>query len=940
MSGAATANEGHSLSQNLLRRMTQQILRFPVVALLLTVGLGCAATWYTVCRLEFKTSRADLIDPEADYQKRWLNYTKAFGSFDEMVVVVEAPSPAMIKQVLDDLGPRVERESHLFTNVFYKFDPRCLLPKGLQYVNPQHLQMFLSRLDEYKPLLLRKERWDLLSLGQIFRYNIEKLEDAREKPQESPADGVERQLQETLQLASSIEHYARNPRDFQSPWPELIPLDGAQREEAAQVRYSLNEQGTMGFLKVQSLESKSNADFSGTSPPIDRLRQLIGETAKRFPKAKLGLTGIPVLESDEMRDSQSSMTVASILSFAGVAVLLVLGFRSARYPAFAICMLLVGMAWSFGFTTAAVGHLNILSVSFAAMLVGLGIDFAIVYLSRYLQFRHEGCSLATALVETASSVGPGIITAALTTAMAFFAAVFTDFSGIAELGIIAGGGILLCALAALVVLPAVLAVADRRTDERTMPTPHDTQTLHLLSSRYPRWVVAVSAAGMAWLAFCGLRVKYDYNLLHLQSDGLDSVDVQKRIFEGAENSLLFAISLADGPREALELKRKFEALPTVHHVEEIASMIPPFPEADTKLLIQGIHALLANLPDRAPDPGEIDPSVLGARIEQLEKLLQGLDSPTASLARDSIDRFLNHLHSLDLPTQQTLLRNYEMLVTGDLLAKLRGAAASSNPEPVTVADLPRNLSSQMVSADGKWLLQIYPRSQIWDIEPLAEFVREVRSVDPDATGTPLQTYEASRDIKQSYQDAAFYALIAVCLLLLVDFRSIKHSLVALLPPLGGAALMFGILGLAGVDLNPANLIVLPLVLGIGVDGGVHLVHDFRSQAGGGRFQVTNSTVNALLLNATTTMVGFGSMMIARHRGLYSLGLVLTIGVGSCLFVAVVVLPAVLSLMSRPGRRSKRKPQKLLPAPVDPFPQPPHATRLEGVAYAGRHDGSA
>lgn len=939
MSGAAPVHDGHSLSQALLRRMTQQVLRFPVVTLLLTIGLGCAGTWYTASRLEFKTSRADLINPNADYQKRWLKYTQAFGNLDEMVVVVEAPTPNMIKQVLDDLGPRVERESHLFTNVFYKFDPGCLLPKGLQYVNPQHLQMFLSRLDEYKPLLLRKERWDLLSLGQIFRYNIDKLEDALEKPQESAGDAVERQLQETLQLASSIEHYARDPRSLQSPWPELIPLDGAQREEAAQVRYSLNEQGTMGFLKVHSLESKSNTDFSGSSPPIDRLRELIEETAKRHPEAKLGLTGIPVLESDEMRDSQASMTIASILSFAGVALLLVLGFRGIRYAAFAICMLLVGMAWSFGFTTATVGHLNILSVSFAAMLVGLGIDFAIVYLSRYQQFRHEGLPLGAAVIETAGSVGPGIITAALTTAVAFFAAVFTDFAGVAELGIIAGGGILLCALAALVVLPGVLAVADRHTDERTLPRPHEAQALHLISSRYPRWVIAVSGAGIAGLAFCGLQVKYDYNLLHLQSDGLASVDVQKHIFDKAENSLLFAISLADGPREALELKQKFEALPSVHHVEEIASMMPPFPEADTKLLIQGIHALLANLPDQAPDPGEIDPSVVGGRVEQLEKLLKGLDSPTASLARDSIDKFLNHLHALDFPAQQNLLRNYEKLVTSDLLAKLRGAAASSHPEPVTVADLPRNLSSQMVSSEGKWLLQIYPKSQIWDIEPLAAFIRDVRSVDPDATGTPLQTFEATREIKQSYQDAALYALVAVCILLLVDFRSVTHSLVALLPPLGGAAIMFGILGLAGVDVNPANLIVLPLVLGIGVDGGVHLVHDFRAQAQGGRFQMTNSTVNALLLNATTTMVGFGSMMIARHRGLYSLGLVLTIGVGSCLFVAVVVLPAVLGLMSRSRQRPKRDPQKLLPAPVETFPQPPHASRLEGVAFAGRHDGA-
>src|SRR5205807_6693737 len=191
----------------------------------------------------------------------------------------------------------------------------------------------------------------------------------------------------------------------------------------------------------------TTSDFNGSSPAIDKLREVLAEVGRRHPHARLSLTGIPILESDEMRSSQTAMFYASILSFVGVAALLVMGFRGLRYPILGNLVLLVGMAWSFGFTTLAVGHLNILSVSFAAMLIGIGIDYSTVYLLRYLECRHEGHDAERAVVETATSIGPGILTAAISSSAAFFCAVLTDFAGVAELGIIAGGGILICTVA-------------------------------------------------------------------------------------------------------------------------------------------------------------------------------------------------------------------------------------------------------------------------------------------------------------------------------------------------------------------------------------------------------------------------------------------------------------------------------------------------------------
>ena len=911
-----------SLVEAVLRGTTVIVARFPVFTLAVCLGLAAVCAVYTRDNLSFKTSRADLIDPNTEYHQRWMNYTREFGDVTEdMVVVVEGDDAETIKQALDQLGKRLERESDLFKNVLYKVDLSRLRQKALQYSSPEQLQLILAQLDEFSPLL---KRFDLLTLRTFVRELRLSLERAASQPTEIAALMSEPIVGQAALLASSLEEYARDQRHYHSPWQAQMPGELTQLETVFRDRYLLNEKGTMGFLKTQPTTTAN--DFNGSSASIDRLREVMTEVGRLNPHARLALTGIPVLESDEMRSSQTAMFYASVLSFIGVAALMVMGFRGLRYPVLGNLVLLVGMAWSFGFTTLAVGHLNILSVSFAAMLIGIGIDYTTVYLLRYLECRHEGHDAHSAVIETGSSVGPGILTAAISSSVAFFCAVLTDFAGVAELGIIAGGGILICTVAAFIVLPAVLVVADRRRDGQTLPRPLESRWLRNLTSRYPVWVTGLSTAAIAGVAAFGLRVDYDYNLLHLQANGLESVEVQKRIFDQADNSLLFAVSLADSSQQVLELKKKFEALPSVHHVEELAAILPRFPEEETQLLVQAANAQLTQLPARTPPVPQIDPSTIGRELERIESALASAKSPSAAMVRQQISQFLDQLSELSQAAQTQLLRDYQARLSADLLAKLHGLEAIASPAPVSPADLTPALVGRFISPHGKWLMQVYPKSQIWDIEPLEKFIAEVRSVDPEATGTPLQTYEASKAIKRSYETAGAYALIAVCVLLLIDFRNLRDCLLALLPPLAGTALMFGVLGLCDIDLNPANLIVLPLVVGLGVDGGVHVIHDFRTHSQSGVYQPSASVINAILVNSTTTMVGFGSMMIAAHRGLYSLGLVLTIGVGTCLLVSIILVPAILTWITR--HRAPALATDWLPEDLPgTFPTAPHTLQF-------------
>ena len=954
--------DDESLIRRTLRSLALLGANRPKTVLLVMLLSAVASAFYAVGWIKFKTDRADLIDPNAPFQQRWLQYADTFGDTSEVVVVVEADSPASIKVAMDDLGERLQSDSQYFRGTLYKIEPGELPSKGLQYQSPSQLEFGLERIEEFQPII--RGEWELLQLDSLVRrlaYQIRQQTEQGHNPQLL--------LQHAERLSASLARSVRDPNEFRNPWPELVPIDPQMKESGQEVIYLMNDSGTMGFLKTYTIQHEQ--DFNGATASLARLQEHVREARTAHPDVAYGLTGIPILENDEMRESQGDMMIASLVSVVGVGFILLIGFRGIRHPLLSMVMLGVAMAWAFGYTTLAIGHLNILSVSFAAILIGLGIDFGIHYLARYLELRHESVSLQPALSETSTSVGAGILTAAVTTSLAFFCASVTPFQGVAELGIIAGGGILLCALATFLVLPALITLSDKNVEPRKLPTPFEGTWLRATISRAPWLVLIFSVLGICSIGVCALqfdeqgistRIRYDSNLLNLQADGLESVEVQKRIFQDARHSLLYAVSLADSPEEAREMASKFKALPEIHHVEELGSRIPEFPAAETQLLVQAFGAQLARLPDRPPQILVPTPVEAGRSIESLYQLLKSMPQAAAAESVRLLDRFLDSFSQLPALTQQEFVGGFQYRMQTALLHQFQGLRNASNATPVSLADFPPELTSRFVSPQGRWLIQVYPRTQIWDVEPLEEFVKEVRSVDPEATGTPLQNLEASQQIKHSYQQAAIYALAIIAAVLLIDFIAVRYKLIAsvpslivvgilawvlyvreiefdpiwlalgglsmtivlaaildfrdcrdailaLIPPVAGSAIMFGVLVWLGVDLNPANLIVLPLVLGIGVDDGVHVIHDFREQ-GRVSYHPTSSTINAILLTSLTSMIGFGSMMVASHRGLYSVGLVLVIGVGSCLLVSLVTLPALLTIISRRSQKLTANPSSV------------------------------
>ncbi len=910
-----------SLLSRLMVSWARQCLTRPWTIVFLAVVTAIGAGVWTAGSLGYKVSRVDLLDPDSEYNKLWIDYIREFGEDDDAVVVVEGATRSATVAALEDLSGQLAQHDDLFHSILHEVDLTQIRSKGLHYVSATDLAAIDRFLDRTEPVLAGG--WPQLKAGTMvggLAAAVVSGTPAGQAQDEPPLKTLERyseSLLASLEAGDRGQAVDPKPGDYVSPWPGMPGSLSTLRDLSSQ--YLLAKEGTLGFVLLRL--AKEEGGFAGASKATDMLREQMRLVSDRHPEATIGLTGLPVMEDDEMRSSKQSMIWASGLSLAAVAVVIVAGFGGMRHALMANGVLVIGMAWAFAWATGSVGHLNILSVTFTVTMIGVGIDYGTYYIGRYLAMRRQGMACAEAILETSGSVGPSILTGAVTTSIAFFSAALTSFVGVAELGLIAGGGILLCCAAELLVLPAVIAIVDQSPFGRSVPEPVPVHRWLAPFAQHPRFVALAAVAGTLAISSGIHDLRYDHNLLNLQADGLESVEVEKKLLEECDQSVWYALSIADSREELLARKEKLAALPTVERVDEIASLLAGNEEVKTPLIKQ-IGSRLEGLPERPPQIPLDRLDSLGETLGWAQ--VEAAKRPGGMRAAWHLERARDTLRRMGPEECYRALAVFQQRSAGELLSRLHALAAVSDPVPPSLDDLPPSLVDRFVGSSGKHLLKIYGRGDIWNFDALERFVGDVRSVDPKATGNPLQAYEASLEMKRSYEQAALYSLIVIIAVLWIDFRSLTHSLLAALPLAVGMALTLGLMGLLGIDLNPANLIGIPLILGIAVDYGVHIVHDALERPGA--YAISASTANAVLVDALTTILGFGALMVASHKGLESLGRLLTLGVTTCTITSLVFLPAVLGLL-RPGSSAAALPDDESAEDLLAFETSPASQRL-------------
>jgi hopanoid biosynthesis associated RND transporter like protein HpnN len=890
---ADEAGAGHESSQHaswmasLLGIATAWIVKHPLTVVWLSLGVALLSIAVVFSGLQFKTSRLDLLNPASEFNQRWLAYLDEFGEGDDAIIVAQGADAAKVKEAIDAVAAGLQRPGMPVESVLSVRDLSTLRAKGLHYLSSKELQQLdegLQKLSEYSEKLGGLNEL----LAGLSKLNGKTQEILRQPTVPSAArTALAKQYQKIIaNIAEENDSSGSvSPGEIQKGIAQL--RDGMKQFEPA---YLTADEGRIAYVLFRLKPVKN--EFTRGADAIGRVRKMLVDLNQRHPSVKLGLTGMPVLEFDEMKSSQNDMSVSTWLSLAGVGLMFWASYGGLRHTGVAIAVLLLGMAWAFGYLTLAVGHLNILSVSFTAILVGGGIDFSIHYVAHYLEGQSRGETVEASLVHTARNVGPGVITGGVTTAMAFMTTSLTDFVGVAELGLIAGGGLLLCLVATVVVLPALMVLSDRGRTNRQQPKLIPVAVWAAPSFKAPYFVLvltlvitAVLGAGFQWL-------RYDDNLLNLQAKSMESVKLERDILSTNDRSLWFAVSTAQSAADARTLKMRLEALEGVDHVEEPGSLLPES-GVEKRKRISGIASRLNRLVKVDFDAAAGSAPDLVREVQSATRLvvaLEGDKSPTAQ----GWTAFGTAIANLAPGSSMNVM--------------LRDLRSIARPEPPEVADIPRPIAERCIGRTGKFMIRIYPKGNIWDREELTKFVRALEKVDPHVTGHPIQTFYASAQMRKAYVHASIYSIIAVTFLLLIDFGSITNTLVAMMPLCLGIIQMFGAMGWLGIPLNPASMIALPLIMGIGVDDGVHLMHDYRLQKK--RYRLANSTALAVMLTSATSMVGFAATILSPHQGLRSLGQVLTLGIFTCLASSLWALPAVLNIMSRHRPEESDESEKL------------------------------
>ena len=887
-----------------LCRLVRASTARPALTIAIGLTLGVIGALSTLRALTFETSSVRLLPRHRLYVERYEALVREFGDLSDIVVAVEGPSveraQAYVDRVAADIKalPAARRVSH-------RIDPDAFAGHALLYLSRHRLADLRANIVAHRRFIEAYAAHPTLAgilhgidheIARRFAVGFLDLGLDDDAPERFDAGFIDR-------LLAVLAHGLDGTAPPGSPWRHVFAAD-----DAGGSGYFVSSDKKLLFVFVQpTLEA---ASFTDDQDFIAAIRRVLRAAQHDFPDVAAGVTGAPALANDEMlttfRDSARATLLAAALTLAVVLVVC----RRVVEPCAMVVVLAISLAWSLGIITATVGHLTVFSVMFISLLVGMGIDYGIYVFFRYDEELRGGRTPRRALTITALRTGPGIVFGALGGAGAFAVLMLTEFRGVQEFGFVAGVAIVTALLAMTTVFPAVLVVLGRRAvaPVHAASRPGGSDDVAWLARLWasPTAIVVVTAALTAYSLAALPAVRFDGNRLNLQARDSESALWERRIV-ASRRSGFAALTTADSLSELRTKQAAFERLPAVAEVTSILTLIPA--DQDAKIpLVRDIAAATATV--RVRDVPHLDLAAVRRALGELQRRLElamreadpGTTVDTLRSAHRRTEVLLagltggeaNAVHRL-APVQASL--------RDDFAALLRRLGEHLTPRPLTMRDVPDELARKFVGRSGRMLMMVYPAIDTWNDEGAREFVRQLRTVDDGVTGPPVIAYEASRLMEAAYFRGTLYAAVVVAALTIVTLRRVPDALLAMTPLALGTLWTIGAMRIFGLPFNLANVWALPLIVGAAAEYGLNVSLRFRESSERGRPGLPASTVRAVLLNGLTNMSGFGSLMVARHQGMFGLGLVLTIGAMASLASSLVVLPTLLGLLHRKSRHS-------------------------------------
>jgi preprotein translocase subunit SecF len=868
--------------------------------------------------LDVSTSRQTLVSEKVPHQARLREFHRRFGLPDSPVLVISGGSPGQRRLVVDHLLPRLEEIPELTSRVLGRLGPEQLA-EVIFFHAPELLDKLGRAVEEQGPAALEGS---LAACALYFERRIQEgLDGEAADPFSAPgADGDGKAKPErALQMVAGVLTALSGELEGGGPRLRLGSLlDGGQGagQRLDEYGYLVSEDGELHFV-VMFPELQSD-EGTVLAPLVNRIREAVRQALRRAQAGPVtaNLTGVPALAVDELEILRKGSRNTSVLSAVLILLVLYLAFRSPRPTLLALTPLAAAIVVTLGAVELLYDDLNLVTSSFISVLLGLGIDFGVFLFQRYGEEQRSGKEPAEAMRSALLLAGPGVATEAVTTVLAFLTVATTDFTAFSELGVITVFGITTMAVFAFLLIPPLTRLGASRS---TIPSPElpGVSRIMALVVRAPRLILVSAALITAGAVFSFLPrgPGYDGRFYDFLPEHTESYVALRRIEENGGMGTAFANFSAGSVEQARALAEKLRAAPEVSQVQTITDMLPPLSRERLAKIRGGLQRLdraLANGKQSGMPAGGA-PGSLPSALDRLQDafdevafaLEQGGRDPAAALeVSRAVVKLKKTVSRLFAENEQGRVRELERRAGAVLSRGLRAAREAAKRSVYGAAQVPPLFRSRFLSRDGKLLaLYAYPAGDIWQPEVAERFEREMLAIDPGVSGLAVNIRPNERLIIGGFQRAALLSALLIALTLLVLFRNARHAALALLPVALGWIWMLGAMKPLGLVFNAANMVALPLLMGIGVNTGSQIMYRYRqSRARGEKTarlgDLVRGTGAAVIVASLTTMAGFGALMTADYRAMQSMGMLLTVGIGLCLLASVLVLPALLVVLGR------------------------------------------
>jgi len=838
--------------------------RFPWIVLALTLLATIASGYYTATHFAINTNTNEFISAKLQWRQDLIALDNAFPQrVDQIVVVIDGATPELAEAAAQSLTDKLKRRLDLYRSVVRPDGGSYFNQNGLLFQPVADLQRTMKGLYQARPFLMA------LAYDPSLRGIVKAVSFINQgvHTKAGTLDDFDRPM---VLVGDAIDGLLAGRPVFFS-WRGLVAEQSPDRRELRR------------FIEVKPV-----LNYAALMPG-EKASDFIRETARdlglsRKSGVTVRLTGLVPIADEEFRTLENGAGLNATATALLVLFILWRALKSGRIVLAVALSVIVGLA-----ATAAVGlmmvhALNLISVGFAVLFVGIGTDFCIQFSVRYRAERHKEARLDKAVAQTAAKVGRPLALAAAATAIGFYSFLPTDYRGVAELGLIAGTGMFIAFFAAITILPALLTLLRPPPEQEPVGYQFLAPVDRFMAKH--RYAIVIGTLLGALSGTPLLRhLHFDFNPLNLRNSQVESVATLLELMKDPDTDTNTIDVLAPSLAEAPPLMARLQQLPEVARVTNLESFIPK--DQDEKLaIIAPVATSLAPLLDPAR---EKEPPTDAEDVEAMERAAAAFDATASGVAGKGADdarRLAAALRKMAAAPPPIREAAREALIPSldTMLDLLR---ASLTARKVTVASIPPDLVRNWVSADGRARIEVAPSGDANDNATLARFAKAVRTIDPNAMGEPIAVQESGNTVVRAFIEAGLWALISITVLLFIVLRRVTDVLLTLVPLLLAGVVTLEITVLIGLPLNFANIIALPLLLGLGVAFKIYFVMAWRA---GTTNLLQSSLTRAVVFSAMTTATAFGSLWLSNHPGTSSMGKLLALSL-VCILAAAMVNPA-------------------------------------------------